>query len=481
MPIARLLPALFATLMLLAGCATTGGSRDAAAAHAVILLQNNGLLRDPELQTYVESVAERVLAVAPEIGPSASIYLLDTERANAFVTEFGGIYVTRGLLGMANSEAELAAVLAHEAAHLVAGHPAARDVELDRVDAELAARLPTEGPFGLGTAEREAAIAAGREVIGGLAAFSRAQELEADAVGLELLIAAGYEADAMSDFILAMIGQARFDAEVAGRKFDPARVDFLASHPAGAERLSVVRSAAARAPDGLIARAAHLEAINGLTWGPTGINGLIAGNRWIDRRTGLSITAPRGMSLGVSDWVVQAAAPDGRFIEFTRTRSRGADPVTLIEEVVIPSLADEFPDTVARMPVSRRIGVRPVAWVDQVLPTMAGPATMRVALVAQGREILQFIMIAPPGAPRGVLEAMTAETIESITIVPPAERSGLSPTRIRIVDVTAGDRIADFVALMPQEPMAQARFLALNNLEPGARLVPGTQLKVLRR
>ena len=76
-----------------------------------------GLYDDPELTAYVDRVARRM---APFLHRPKLVYhfaVLDTPVENAFAAPGGYVYVTRGLLAMMNSEAELATVLGHELGH----------------------------------------------------------------------------------------------------------------------------------------------------------------------------------------------------------------------------------------------------------------------------------------------------------------------------------------------------------------------------
>ncbi len=109
--------------------------------------------------------------------------MLNSPIVNAFALPGGYVYVTRGLLALAGSEAELASVLAHEIGHVTARHAAQRH--------QRAATVPASAKPGE-LDQDPAAYVQG---------YSREQELEADTLGIRYLARAGYDPQAMSSFL----------------------------------------------------------------------------------------------------------------------------------------------------------------------------------------------------------------------------------------------------------------------------------------
>ncbi|HSP76920.1 MAG TPA: M48 family metalloprotease, partial [Myxococcaceae bacterium] len=149
------------------------------------------------------------------------------DNVNAFALPGGHIFIYSGLIRAADSEAELASVLAHEVAHVTAGHPS------DLLAAQVG--LGTLQQLALGRnpgmlAQLGSAIASQ----GYLSAYTRDQEQEADKRGLQFLSQAGYEPSAM----------ARFFQELANmRNTQPGLVSaFFSTHPAPGQRAERVAS-----------------------------------------------------------------------------------------------------------------------------------------------------------------------------------------------------------------------------------------------
>ncbi|HEV8261742.1 MAG TPA: M48 family metalloprotease, partial [Burkholderiales bacterium] len=95
--------------------------------HPKILEEFGGEYKEkPALTKYVSSVGQFIAATAERKDVTYTFTVLNTPDVNAFAVPGGYIYTTRGLLALANNEAELAGVLGHEAGHINARHTAER-------------------------------------------------------------------------------------------------------------------------------------------------------------------------------------------------------------------------------------------------------------------------------------------------------------------------------------------------------------------
>ena len=92
--------------------------------HQRILAAYGGVYTDPKLQTMVEGTVERLVAASDRPDLRYKVTMLNSQSINAFALPTGQLYVTRGLVALANDESELASVLAHEMGHVVARHAA---------------------------------------------------------------------------------------------------------------------------------------------------------------------------------------------------------------------------------------------------------------------------------------------------------------------------------------------------------------------
>lgn len=200
------------------------------------------LLEDPLLEDYLDALGYRLASNSTIPGQQFTFFLIGSRDINAFATLGGTIGVNAGLLLTAESEDELAAVLAHEISHVSQRH-IVRSVESARKDtlpialamigAVLAAQ--SSGDDGNGT---QAAIASGMALMQQRQInYTRANEHEADRIGIQTLARSGYDPMAMADFFGRM--------QRATRSSDSAQVpEMLRSHPVTTTRISEAKDRA---------------------------------------------------------------------------------------------------------------------------------------------------------------------------------------------------------------------------------------------
>ena len=193
----------------------------------------------PELTTYVNSVGQKLAAVADRKLPY-EFTVLNSSVPNAWALPGGKIAVNRGLLTELKSEAELAAVLGHEIVHAAARHGAKAQERATMMQAGLAA------------AQMGAAIGGVDQSLAGLVLqgagvgaqmvqqkYGRDQELESDLYGMRYMKAAGYDPTA------AITLQETFVRLSQGQQTDWLS-GLFASHPPSAERVARNRETAAQ-------------------------------------------------------------------------------------------------------------------------------------------------------------------------------------------------------------------------------------------
>jgi len=118
--------------------------------HQRLVSSYGGIYRAEALEALIAQTVERLVAASERTGLKYRVVLLNSPAINAFALPGGTLYVTRGLVMLANDTSELASVLAHEMAHVVARHAAiredkARQAALARPEAERRAYLVRAG------------------------------------------------------------------------------------------------------------------------------------------------------------------------------------------------------------------------------------------------------------------------------------------------------------------------------------------------
>ena len=154
---------------------------------------------DPEVTRYISRIAQN-LARHSDAEVPFSIKVIDSSDSRIFSLPGGFLYVDKGLLQAVDSEAELAALMAHEIAHVAARH-ATRMATRKHAWTLLSIPLAmASGPAAIGT----------RQVIPlSLRKFSRDSEFEADLLGVEYQYAAGYDPQAFVDALEKLSGRAK--------------------------------------------------------------------------------------------------------------------------------------------------------------------------------------------------------------------------------------------------------------------------------
>ncbi|MGH7711572.1 MAG: M48 family metallopeptidase, partial [Gemmatimonadaceae bacterium] len=192
------------------------------------------LLNDRPVNSYLNNVIQRLATHAPGARYPYQIKAVNATEINAFALPGGPMYVSRGLIATARSEAELAGVLAHEMAHVALRHGTtqASKAYLSQAGLSILGGL-------LGRSSSTSKIV---NAVGGFGLnaaflkFSRDDENEADATGAEIMARAGYDPVAMADFF-ALLRQEQ------GR--DPSKLErFFSSHPSAANREARIRQLA---------------------------------------------------------------------------------------------------------------------------------------------------------------------------------------------------------------------------------------------
>lgn len=184
-----------------------------------------------EIQAYVAQVGSRLAAHAHRKLPYTFHYIPDKSFINAFAVPGGHIYIGGGLLGMMDSEDELAAVLGHEIEHVDHYHCA------ERVQQEQALRKIPLGEL----------LALPIEVFE--AGYSKDQEREADREGTRLAFEAGYSPNGairMFETFQHLYDESHSRARTPGEEVSQVTIDalegYFRSHPLPSERIAQVKT-----------------------------------------------------------------------------------------------------------------------------------------------------------------------------------------------------------------------------------------------
>ena len=445
--------------------------------HPQVLKQFGPKTGNAALQRYVSSVGQLLARTAERRDLDYTFTVVDTDIVNAFAIPGGYIYVTRGLLALFDSEAELAAVLGHELGHITALHYArgrgqAILAQIGVLAAGILARQVAPGA----DVERAVGRLGGTAAFAYLRSFSRENEFESDDLAIRYLARAGYDTGAVARMLAKLRAHARLEATLAGRSPDEVdRFDYTATHPVPRDR---VRNAAAKAAgtnvrDPMVARDVYLRQIDGMVYGGSREQGFVRGRHFIHPALRFRFSLPSTFTIHNTPAAAVVNGRGGaRMIFRLLPRGRTGSAAEFLRGRWGGKLSlgriDEF--TVNGMPAaSTRLAAR----------GKSGVVDVRILAVgARGNGVYEAIFLSPRGKGAGT-EGAYRTIRRSLREMSAREAAGWRPRRIRVIRARAGDTQERLARRMAVDKRPLDHFRVLNGLGPGDRIAAGRMLKIV--
>lgn len=452
---------------------TTNDRSIGAKAHPQILQEFGGVYESRQA-AYVTKVGRRI---ALQSGLSNAegdftISLLNSPVNNAFAVPGGYVYVTRQLLALMNSEAELASVLGHEVGHVAARHSKQREKRA-RVGGLGAILATVAGSVLAG----DAGARLGQQLGGTLAqsyvlGFSRDQEYQADDLGVSYLAKTGYDPFAASSMLASLAAQTSLDARAQGQR-EQALPSWQRTHPDPASR---VTRAADRARTFVASRKEQnrdefLAAIDGMIYGDDPKQGIVDGQNFSHPDLRLSFNAPGGyaMSNGTQAVTIRGSGGQAQFTGAAYSGNMNAYIDSIFKAVGGANTTLNY-GNISRTSVN---GI-PAATASATANAQSGPVVVTVFAYEFGpNSAYHFLTITPGNSnPFGSM-------FESVRRLSSQEASAIKPRRISIITVRSKDTIESLAQRMAYRDLQVERFLTLNALSSNATLTPGQKLKLV--
>jgi predicted Zn-dependent protease len=189
------------------------------------IIQQFGVYQNKSLQLYVNNIGQKLVSqLSDKVFPKFYFRIMDSPEINAFALPGGYVYVTRGLLALVNSEAELAGIMGHEIGHIIFHHGAKQMVR------SIGAQI-----FALGGAIASPENAGGWLTVSTALfqqinlGYGREAEIESDEHGILSGSEAGYNSHGMANFLKSL----RRKEIMSGQSYH----SFQASHPETKDRI----------------------------------------------------------------------------------------------------------------------------------------------------------------------------------------------------------------------------------------------------
>jgi predicted Zn-dependent protease len=478
--IGRALPVLFVLSLALGGCFAVGAPANqrvtlpdppkdsgapppAVREHQRILSAYSGTYDDPGLEGLVKQTVDKLVAASERPDQRYRITVLNSPAINAFALPSGQLYITRGLISLANDTAELASVLSHEMAHVIAQHATIREDRARQV------ALVTKVFDNLGNDPETSALALAKSKIA-LASFSRAQEFEADGIGVGIAARAGYDPYGAVRFLTSMGRNS--ELKPASRvQLDPRAPDFLSSHPATPERVRNAQSNARQysAPgSGERDREAYLASVDGLIYGEDPSEGFARGRRFLHPKLGFTFLAPQGFTLdNTAQAILGVKEGGGQAMRLDVVRVPTEQKLS--EYLTSGWIEGIEPNSIENLGVNGFTAATAIAKGDQW--------AFRIYAVRFSNDVYRFIFASKRLTPD--IDKTFHDAVVSFRRMSLAETSSAKPLRIRIITVGEDDTVEKIAARMSIHDRALERFRILNGLTATDKVKPGDQVKIV--
>ncbi len=461
-----------AVLLAVAGCATNPatGQRQLSLvseseeiqmgreADPVVTAQMGGLYPDSSLQRYVRGVGLRLAASSERPNLPWSYKLLDDDLVNAFALPGGFVYITRGILGYMNSEAELAAVLGHETGHVTARHSA---TQITR------AQLAQLG-LGIGSILSETVRDYGQAISTGMQLlflkYSRGDESQADALGFRYMTRLHYDPEGMTD-VMKMLDST---SPASGGGVP----NWLSTHPDPGNRVEANEARIAQSTTDFstydVNRDAFLQHLDGLVFGADPRNGYFIASRFLQPSLRFEITFPTGWATQNGAQAVQAASPNqDAALQLTFADATSADDAAT-------KLAATQGLTVVRSSAQTVNGL-PARLLEFDLQSQNGAIHGLVEYVEYGGAVYEIAGYATAAAWAGYTSTVS-QALGSFRTLTDSRYLNVAPNRINIVRLPSAMTFTQFTQRYPSTVSVEEVRLA-NQVDAGASLPAGRLMK----
>ncbi|MBN1238987.1 MAG: M48 family metalloprotease [Gammaproteobacteria bacterium] len=420
-----------------------------------------GLVEDQELQEYVDGIGQRLAAISERPDLPWQFRVVDDPTPNAFALPGGYIFVTRGMMNLMASEAELAAVLGHEIGHVTARHSVSQmsRAQLAQLGLGLGMILSPE------LAQLGDLAGTGLQLL--FLKYGRDDERQSDELGFRYMLESGYQVAEMADVFRAL----QSAGELSGASPLP---NWLSSHPAEPERIANAQRRAAELAsppaDLRVGENEYLSQLDGLVYGPDPRNGFFRDDWFYHPELIFRFRVP-------SDWQrqnlpqsVQAVSPD----------QDAAVQLTLVPASSPGEAAQAFfsqQQGLARLGVaSREIAGNTAVISEFQAQTQQGAVRGYVSHIAHGGAVYQLVGYAPGGAfdrRARILE----DIVTSFEPVTDREILDIQAPRIDIVELPEAMSLTEFARRYPT-PISIEQLALINQVsDPNATIPAGRRLK----
>jgi len=428
--------------------------------HPLVVAKYGGVYENAQVERMIAVIVGKLVAQSDDPSRVYKITLLDSPKVNAFALPGGFLYVTRGLMALTNDSSELAAVIAHEMAHVSANHAIIRQDKLN--SAEIGEQVVAEVLNG--SQAGQVALAANKLR---LANFSQSQELQADTIGIRTIGRAGYDPFAAARFLKTM---QRYQIFLSGREGNLFQDSFASSHPSTPRRVELAKRQARffGAPGiGERGRERYLQGIDNLMYGDSADEGFVRGQEFLHSGLGIRFKAPPNFRIDNQSKAVLISGPQDIAVRFDAELVSSRTSLTdYLKSGWITGLVE---DTIREDRVNGIESATAVA--------LGEGWRFKVRILRNKDQVYRFITAAPQTNTN--LDAVSRSITNSFKIMSAAEIANLKPLRLKVVQSSVGQGENAVVAQMRGVSQPTELFRLLNGITLQNPFVPGGSYKIV--
>ncbi|MBK6584156.1 MAG: M48 family metalloprotease [Gammaproteobacteria bacterium] len=442
------------------------------------ILAKMPIYENAALTQYVARIGQQLAKNGDRPELEYTFTVIDSGDINAFATPGGFVYVNRGLLAYLDSEAELAAVVAHEIAHITERHASRQDwmSKASGVGSAILGVLVAvqTGSGAVGGVTQDAASSAGTAMVRG---YGRDMELEADRVGARIMHKTGYDPQAMIEVLSVLKEQESF-MRARARKEGTQAVAYhgvFSTHPRNDERLKEVVAAAGELDDGVV-RDAHAEdfraATEGMKFSEQARSAAVIDNRYYNGKMGFTVAFP-------TDWKV---------VKRSSTVLAGPNRDNTILQMSVKRALPEMKPAEFAASMLNLGGAREaedfsgdeITGYTALYPGQGGAPPRRIAVLYFGSYAYVFEGRTANAALASFYDTLFVSSVRSFRPMSGADRDAVLGINVHYLRAPEGISFAKLAEISPQKPYPEETLRLVNGYYPRGEPQPGEWIKVFR-
>jgi predicted Zn-dependent protease len=433
--------------------------------HAAVL-KEYGEYKDAELSAYVNRIGQKLAKNTERSDVQYTFTVIDSPVVNAFAVPGGYIYISRGLIALANNEAELASVIGHEIAHITARHSAQQQSQGVLANIGMVAlSIATDG-----VAARQVA-SLGTDLF--LKSYSRKHEHQADELGIRYLANAGYDPYAAQNFLSHLEAASSLDKKIA--KETGSIPVYFSTHPLTTDRVREASTIASAYPKGQFddQKVEYFRLIDNVTYGDSGDKGFARGQTFVHPSLGFMFEAPQGFEIVNQPSRVIAQTKEAAIV-FDGAKKNAAQSIEnyLVSVWKRGKTGYETP---------QRLSINGMdAAMTSYVTTISGQQkrVREVAIAYNTTDIYRFTFVMDANASVATQNVLKT-TMYSFKKMSASDKLKYPPQRIKVFVAKSGDMVAAEANVMPFDDYKEERFRVLNGMSLLEPLTPNKLYKTI--